>query len=60
MVADLGLNNMPGLIFDGPHCLRHGGMAYLVSLGVSATDLLVTENIKSHYIRPNSKRPREK
>lgn len=59
MIVDLGLNNMPGLIFDGPHCLRHGGMAYLVSLNISADDLLVTSSTMAHYIRPNHKRARQ-
>jgi hypothetical protein len=61
MVKDLGLNDLvesQGVSLDGPHCLRHGGMAYLVAGGYTASQLLVTSNTLHHYIRPNNKRAR--
>eukprot|EP00658_Telonema_sp_P-2_P018163 TRINITY_DN17129_c0_g1_i5.p1 TRINITY_DN17129_c0_g1~~TRINITY_DN17129_c0_g1_i5.p1 ORF type:complete len:112 (+),score=8.32 TRINITY_DN17129_c0_g1_i5:338-673(+) len=62
MIKDLGFDTLPttkGLTFDGPHCLRHGGMAYLTSLGATQEQLLVTKKTLGHYIRPNEKRSRD-
>lgn len=60
MITDLGLDSLPGpLQLDGPHCLRHGGMAYLLSEGISPQDLQVSIPTLRHYTRPNQKRVRE-
>lgn len=47
-----------GICLDGPHCLRHGGLAYLVDQGYTEKQLLVTKSTLQHYIKPNHKRAR--
>jgi hypothetical protein len=54
--------NSDQLKFDGPHCLRHGGMSHLSDLlGDEAESkkeelLQVSNNTKMRYTKPNSRR----
>jgi hypothetical protein len=61
IAAELGWNT-ENLLFDGPHCFRHGGMAHLdalladTSAGEKLRQLQVCEETRRRYTRPNKDR----
>ena len=58
MCTALNFDLPKDIVLEGPHCLRHGGIAYLSARGITHSQLQVTPETMSHYVRPNHKRTR--
>lgn len=62
IVDELGFHKRSlDVVFDGPHCLRHGGVAYLANsaLGITHLQLQMTHVIFEHYRRTNAERAKD-